>query len=183
MRNRNATRVAAAEYERAAHQNGFTARRTAPSTTDQIAGLGLFAQEGAPGADRVVTSAASARAREREMLAGLGAQQRALVSSPTMSAAAKSQLVLDLTRLMRKLARERDDVTIAELRDAAVQEKLITGREKGRELSFLGGIPRKAGLVPVPGVFRRSHTEGSHGNLQQVWTLGTLAQAQEPGSV
>lgn len=62
----------------------------------------------------------------------------------------------------------RSGVTVADLRLAAVQRGLLTGRETGRRLSFLGGVMRKAGLVGTA-EFRRSAIVKAHGNLNRVW--------------
>lgn len=63
-------------------------------------------------------------------------------------------------------------VTISHLRLAAAMRKIVlTGREKKRDLSYLGAVPKAAGLEPVPGLFWRSEIPDSHGNLQRVWRV------------
>lgn len=63
-------------------------------------------------------------------------------------------------------------VTISHLRLAAVMQRVVlTGKEKKRELSYLGAVPKAAGLERVPGLFWRSEIPDSHGNLQAVWRI------------
>ena len=53
---------------------------------------------------------------------------------------------------------------------SAVRRGIITGRESGRTLSYIGRVPKAAGLVET-GEFRRSEVPRSHGNLGAVWRL------------
>jgi len=64
----------------------------------------------------------------------------------------------------------RHGVTIADLRITAVNRGLLTGEERGRRLSFLGVVMKKAGLRST-NEFRRSSIEKSHGNPHIVWVL------------
>lgn len=63
-------------------------------------------------------------------------------------------------------------VTVENLRTAAVNRHVLTGEEKGRTLSYLGGVMQAAGLVRN-GRFRRSELPRAHGNLQAEWQLAT----------
>lgn len=82
-----------------------------------------------------------------------------------------------LAPLMYELAKEAERLggegaTISDLRIAAVQRRIVlTGHEKKRDLSYLGAVPKAAGLEPVPGGFRRSVIPDSHGNLQRLWRI------------
>ena len=59
-------------------------------------------------------------------------------------------------------------ITVADVRTEAERLGLLSGNEKGRDLSFLGVVMRKADLVPT-GEWRRSHIPKSHGNLHRVY--------------
>lgn len=61
-------------------------------------------------------------------------------------------------------------VTVASLRSIAVARGILTGQEKGRRLSYLGVVLKRAGLRPT-GEYRRSHIDRSHGNLHAVYVL------------
>src|SRR5689334_20969802 len=62
----------------------------------------------------------------------------------------------DMIRLLVPLAQElaqqaksrgRDGITTTDLRIAAVERGILTGQEKGKTLSYLGSVMRRAGLV------------------------------------
>jgi hypothetical protein len=63
-----------------------------------------------------------------------------------------------------------EGITVADLRETAVQAGVLTGRESGRTLSYLGAVCSAAGLVRT-GEYRRSHIPQSHGNLGACWSL------------
>jgi hypothetical protein len=63
-----------------------------------------------------------------------------------------------------------EGITVADLRETAVQAGLLTGRESGRTLSYLGAVCSAAGLVST-NEFRRSRIPQSHGNAQRVWRV------------
>jgi hypothetical protein len=69
-----------------------------------------------------------------------------------------------------------EGITVANLRLAAVQRGILTGTESGRQLSYLGAVLRRAGLVKTGG-YRRSHLEQSHGNLHAVHVAPEHARA------
>lgn len=75
-----------------------------------------------------------------------------------------------LVPLAKKLAwaSGSEGCTVADLREAAVLAGILTGRERGRELSYLGKVFLAAGLEAT-GEYRRSHIPQSHGNLMQTW--------------
>ena len=85
---------------------------------------------------------------------------------------ALSAILAPLVDLARNMAAETpyDGITVADLRQAAERHHLFSGREKGRELSFLGNVMQAAGLMPTDH-YRRSTIPQSHGNLHRVWTL------------
>jgi len=60
-------------------------------------------------------------------------------------------------------------IIAADIRQEAVRRGIITGEESGRALSYLGRVPRAAGLVVLRGMFRRSDVERSHANLHAVY--------------
>jgi hypothetical protein len=76
-----------------------------------------------------------------------------------------------LVPLAKEIARKSGShgCTVGDLRLAAVQRGLLSGHEKGRELSYLGAVMRAAGLVGTEH-FRRSVIERSHGNLHRIFT-------------
>jgi hypothetical protein len=61
-------------------------------------------------------------------------------------------------------------VTISDVRIAAENRGVLTGEERGRRLSYLGVVMRRAGLVPTD-EFRRSDIPKSHGNVHRVFIL------------
>lgn len=69
-------------------------------------------------------------------------------------------------------------VTVANLRSIAVARGILTGQEKGRRLSYLGVVLKRAGLTPT-GEYRRSHIDRSHGNLHAVYVLPELGRGRE----
>lgn len=75
-----------------------------------------------------------------------------------------------LTEIARDLAQRagHHGITVANLRHAGEQRGILTGEERGRSLSYLGTVMRRAGLVPT-NQMRRSDIPRSHGNLQRVW--------------
>lgn len=88
------------------------------------------------------------------------------------SAEANADIIEKLRPLILELAAKAHPhpIIFANVRLAAVQRGLLTGRETGKDLSFGGAAMRAAGLVPT-GAYRRSHIEESHGNLQAEWKL------------
>jgi hypothetical protein len=81
-----------------------------------------------------------------------------------LSAANHAEQFARCVAIARDLARH-GPITIDEVRIVA---GLYEG--KGRELSFLGGVMRKAGLVPT-GQRVRSDLAVTHGNLRMQWRL------------
>jgi hypothetical protein len=75
-----------------------------------------------------------------------------------------------LVPLAQELARKAGDsgVTVGDLRLYAVHRRLLTGQERGRQLSWLGGVMKAAGLLPTS-EYRRSSIEKSHGNVHRVF--------------
>jgi hypothetical protein len=80
-----------------------------------------------------------------------------------------ARLLERLVPLAQELARVRPSgLTVGDLRVEAVRRRLLPAIAKGRELSFLGAIMRKAGLVSTE-EFRRSEIKASHGNPHVVY--------------
>lgn len=65
-------------------------------------------------------------------------------------------------------------ITVADVRHAAVQRGLLTGEERGRELSYLHAVPKAAGLIATGGT-RRSFIARSHANRHTVWVAKEFA--------
>lgn len=88
------------------------------------------------------------------------------------TAAKNEAMILRLAPLALYLARQADPqgVTVSNLRLAAVARGLLTGTERGRALSYLGAVMKRAGLVPLEG-YQRSAIVRSHGNLNREWGL------------
>jgi hypothetical protein len=63
-------------------------------------------------------------------------------------------------------------ITVSDIRLEGFRRNILTGRESGRDLSFLSSVPVAAGLMPT-GRYKRSRLAVSHGNLQMVWTGGS----------
>lgn len=84
------------------------------------------------------------------------------------------RLVPITVELAKKAARS--GITVADIRLAAVQRGILTGAEKGRELSYLNAVPRAAGLHNTR-QYRRSVIDKAHGNLNVVWLLPEYAEA------
>lgn len=80
-----------------------------------------------------------------------------------------------LVPLALELARKAPEITVANLRIVAVQRGLLTGEERGRELSWLPAVMVRAGLEPT-GRYVRSPVVKSHGNLHQSWRLPTQGE-------
>lgn len=77
-----------------------------------------------------------------------------------------------LIPLARELAQKAGPagITVSDLRLYAVQRGLLTGQERGRELSYLGAVMRAAGLTATD-EYRRSDIGKSHGNLHRAYRL------------
>lgn len=92
-----------------------------------------------------------------------------------------------LIPIARELAAKAGEsgVTVADIRLVAERQGLLTGTEKGRELSWLGALPEAAGLQRT-GQYRRSFLARSNGNLQMAWRLpdadGPSAARDRPDS-
>lgn len=85
--------------------------------------------------------------------------------------AAKNQALIEtLVPLAQELAKKAGEtgVTVADLRITAVQRGLLTGEEKGRALSFLGAVMKRAGLQATYEL-RRSQIPATHGIRNRVW--------------
>lgn len=82
----------------------------------------------------------------------------------------KRALIARLVPIAQFLAQSRGEegVTVSDVRLAAVRGGILPAESRGRELSFLGAVMKRAGLVPTKD-FRRSDVEGSHGNNHRVW--------------
>lgn len=79
------------------------------------------------------------------------------------------RLIDRLVEIAQGLARVRPEgVTIADVRAEAVRGQLLPAKAKGRELSFLGAVMKRAGLVSTDD-FRRSDIDASHGNPHRVY--------------
>lgn len=104
------------------------------------------------------------KARGREI--SIEAGRHSLAQAAERHAEAIDRL-LPLAKVLADHAGEQG-ITIADLRDAAVECELLTGEEVGRQLSYLGAVMRDAGLEQT-GEYRRSHVKRSHGNLHAVW--------------
>ena len=81
----------------------------------------------------------------------------------------RRSLIEKLVEIAQGLARVRPEgLTIADVRGEAARRQLLPAKAKGRELSFLGAVMKRAGLVSTE-EFRRSDIDASHGNVQRVW--------------
>jgi hypothetical protein len=84
-------------------------------------------------------------------------------------AARNSAVIERLAKLAVELADDSTEgITVSDIRLEAFKRNILTGRESGRELSFLSSVPVAAGLLPT-GRYKRSNLAVSHGNLQMVW--------------
>jgi hypothetical protein len=86
------------------------------------------------------------------------------------AASRRAGQIARLAPLARELAGAGLPLTVADVREEAVKRGILTGAERGRELSYLGAVMKAAGLRPL-GTWRRSHVEKAHGNLNQEWGL------------
>lgn len=80
-----------------------------------------------------------------------------------------------LVEIAKELAAKQYDLTVEDIREVAEARDILTGKETGRELSYLSSIPKAAGLV-TNGERVRSSRPSSHGNLQTIW----YAPASQP---
>lgn len=69
----------------------------------------------------------------------------------------------------------RSGVTTSDLRIFAVQRGLLTGEEKGKSLSWLGAVMKRARLVNT-GATRRSPIGRTHGIRQVVWVHSSFTE-------
>lgn len=75
-----------------------------------------------------------------------------------------------LIPIAQRLAREAGaaGVTISDIREEATKRGLLPPLGKGRSLSYLGALGKRAGLIATDRT-RRSSIEGSNGNRNTVW--------------
>ncbi len=75
-----------------------------------------------------------------------------------------------LIPIAQRLAREAgtDGVTIADVREEAARRAILPPLGKGRSLSYLGSLLRRAGLTATDRT-RRSTIDGAHGNRNTIW--------------
>lgn len=66
-------------------------------------------------------------------------------------------------------------VTASDVRLVAQQRNILTGAEKGRELSYLPAAANRAGLIPTDRT-RRSVIKRSHGNRHTIWVLPEFSE-------
>lgn len=87
----------------------------------------------------------------------------------TAAIAEHKALIEKLVWIAQGLASVRaEGVTIADVRGEAERQQLLPKDAKGRKLSFLGAVMKRAQLIPTE-EFRRSEIDKSHGNLHRVW--------------
>lgn len=93
-------------------------------------------------------------------------------------------LVVGLARSLAFTA-GRDGITVADLREAALKNlntlpelaKALPEKGRGRELAWLGGVLKAAGLRATDRM-RRSHIPGTHGNRNVVYLHPDLTEAR-----
>ncbi len=75
-----------------------------------------------------------------------------------------------LIPIAQRLAREAgtEGVTIADVREEAARRNILPPLGKGRSLSYLGSLLRRAGLTATDRT-RRSTIDGAHGNRNTIW--------------
>jgi hypothetical protein len=95
---------------------------------------------------------------------------------PTAEDPVRDLLEKNLVRIAQELAMRagKHGVTVCDIRIHAEQRGLLTGEERGRQLSWLCLIPRKAGLKST-GQVRPSTRPRAHGNFQRTWVLPAFA--------
>ena len=90
------------------------------------------------------------------------------------TAAANAAIIEKLVPVAQALARDPvgadEGVTVTDLRIKGVELGILTGRETGRRLSFLGAVMKRAGLKNT-GQQRRSTIKATHGIRQTIWRL------------
>lgn len=78
-------------------------------------------------------------------------------------------LIQRLVPLAQELSENNaEGVTVSDLRLEALKRGLLTGEETGEELSALGQVMKRAGLVHF-NTTRRSEVDSTHGRWQMVW--------------
>lgn len=78
-------------------------------------------------------------------------------------------LINSLVPVMQDLAKGNSNgVTVSDLRLEARKRGILTGEETGSELSCLGQVPKRAGLVHFD-TTRRSEIDSSHGKWHTIW--------------
>jgi len=78
-------------------------------------------------------------------------------------------LIRQLVPIARELASgNKDGITVSDVRQVALERGILTGNEHRNQLSCLGQVCRRAGLVSL-GTTRRSDLEVTHGIHQTVW--------------
>jgi hypothetical protein len=77
-----------------------------------------------------------------------------------------------MAAIARELGEKAGDrgLTISDVRITAENRGVLTGEERGRRLSYLGTVMKRAGLEPTE-EFRRSDVPRSNGNLHRVYRM------------
>lgn len=80
--------------------------------------------------------------------------------------------ILALVPTAQRIAREAGarGITVGDLREAA---DVAVGH--GRQLSYLGAVMKRAGLVPIH-AWRQSTVESTHGRMNRVWVAPEFAR-------
>lgn len=106
---------------------------------------------------------------------GLFEQPAAEPARPQWASAGEQDIERAIER-MAAIARELGEkagergVTVSDVRITAENRGLLTGEERGRRLSYLGTVMKRAGLEPTE-EFRRSDVPKSNGNLHRVYVI------------
>lgn len=96
--------------------------------------------------------------------------------SPAWSVSGEQDIERQIERMAaiaRELGEKAGDrgCTISDVRITAENRGVLTGEERGRRLSYLGTVMKRAGLEPTE-EFRRSDIPRSNGNLHRVYRMG-----------
>lgn len=99
--------------------------------------------------------------------ASTGNARRLAEEAKDRTEAAHGELVSRLVPIAQRLA-ERGEITMTDVRREAYRLGILTGHETKGQMSALGVVAKRAGLIPT-GEYRQSDLDSTHARPQRVW--------------
>jgi hypothetical protein len=107
--------------------------------------------------------------------------QHATEYRPRQQSGANVNMIERLAKIAESVALDAGlfGITVSDIRMEAFRKGLLTGYEKGHQLSYLGSVPPAAGLVKTTET-RRSTLAVTHRVRQVVWVHPSFVRSESP---